>query len=73
MYGVAKLLPVLALLPTLRTGAALALVVVGVSFDDNETHQRHGHTPSSDAASASNKYVVEVAPGSWCPLERSPR
>ena len=33
MYGVAKLLPVWALLPTLRTGAALTLVVVGVSFD----------------------------------------
>ena len=36
MYGVAKLLPTLALLPTLptlRTGAVLALVVVGASFD----------------------------------------
>ncbi|MGV8804479.1 MAG: methyltransferase family protein [Polaromonas sp.] len=33
MYGVAKLLPLLALSPSLRTGAALALAVAGASFD----------------------------------------
>ena len=33
MYGVASLLPVLALSPSVRVGAALALAVAGASFD----------------------------------------
>ena len=33
MYGVASLLPVLALSPSVRAVAALALAVVGASFD----------------------------------------
>ena len=33
MYGVAKLLPVLMLSPSVRAGTALALAVVGASFD----------------------------------------
>ena len=33
MYGVASLLPVLALSPSVRVGAALALAVEGASFD----------------------------------------
>lgn len=33
MYGVAQLLPVLALSPTVRVGTALALAAVGASFD----------------------------------------
>ena len=33
MYGVAQLLPVLALSPSVRVGTALVLAVVGASFD----------------------------------------